>query len=66
MKIDDVLKLMQDVPDYQAFLTVDELDTSMHHLAARFPRVVELLPLGFSRQGSPITAMKIGSGARKG
>jgi hypothetical protein len=66
MKIDEILKLMQDVPDYQSFLTVDELNDSMHSLAKRYPQVVQLLPFGKSRQGTPIHAMKIGSGAKIG
>lgn len=66
MDVDDVLQMMQAVPDYQAFLTVDELDASARALAARFPEAVTLLPLGRSRQGSPITALRIGNGSRKG
>ncbi|MEM5773924.1 MAG: M14 family zinc carboxypeptidase, partial [Anaerolineaceae bacterium] len=66
MKYDQVIKLMQEVPDYQAFLTVDELNESMHRLAERFPSVVELIPLGESRGGTAIHAMKIGSGRKTG
>jgi hypothetical protein len=66
MKIDEILKIIQDVPDYQTFLTVDELNESMHLLASRFPQVVQIIPLGQSRQGTPIDAMKIGSGAKTG
>lgn len=66
MNIDKVLQLMHAVPDYQAFMTVDELDASSRALADRFPGVVTLLPLGHSRQGAPITALRIGNGARKG
>jgi hypothetical protein len=61
-----IFQLMRDVPDYQTFLTVDELDESMHRLAKQFPQIVTLLPLGKSRQGSPITAMKIGNGSKVG
>ena len=66
MNIHEVLQLMQDVPDYQAFLTVDELDESTRRLAERFPQTVELIPLGHSRMGSPIQAIKIGSGKKTG
>lgn len=66
MNYDQVFKLMQEVPDYQAFLTVDELNESMHRLAERYPSVVELIPLGESRGGTPIHAMKIGNGRKKG
>ena len=64
MNIEEVLKLMQEVPDYQTFLTVDELNESMFHLAKQYPDVVELLFLGNSRQGAEIHAMKIGSGRK--
>ncbi len=66
MNIDEVLTLMQDVPDYQTFLTVDELNASMHRLAGQYPQAVELLHIGQSRQGDPIHAMKIGSGRKTG
>lgn len=66
MNIDAIFELMQDVPDYKTFLTVDELDSSMHSLAKKYPGVVELLPLGKSRQGSLITAMKMGTGSKVG
>ncbi len=66
MNIDEVLALMQDVPDYQTFLTVDELNASMHQLASQYPQVVELIHIGHSRQGDPIHAMKIGSGRKTG
>jgi len=30
MRFDDVLTILNDVPDYQVFLTVDELKASTH------------------------------------
>ncbi len=65
MKLDDVLPILNDVPDYQVFLTVDELKESAHQLAASYPGVVRLLPLGHSRQGDPIEALKIGDGPKR-
>jgi len=64
MKLDDVLSILDDVPNYQAFLTVDELKASAHGLAKDHPRTVEVLPLGRSRQGDPIEALKIGDGPK--
>ncbi len=66
MDLNTVTKLMQDVPDYKTFLTVDELNESMHRLAERFPQSVELILTGHSKAGSPIHAMKIGSGRKTG
>jgi len=64
MKLDDVLEILDDVPDYNAFLTVDELNESTRQLAGRHPRTVELLPIGKSRQGEIIHAIQIGNGPK--
>ncbi len=66
MNYDQVSKLLQEVPEYKTFLTVDELNESMFRLAKRFSTAVELIPLGKSRGGTPIHAMKIGSGRKVG
>ncbi len=65
MKFDDVLSIIHDVPDYQVFLTVDELKGSTHQLANRHPDTVEILPIGHSRQGDPIEAIRMGNGPRQ-
>lgn len=64
MELKSILNVVDDVPDYGAFLTVDELNASTQKLAERYPGVVELLPLGQSRAGDPIEAVKIGTGSR--
>jgi hypothetical protein len=64
MKFDDVLNILNDVPDYQVFLTVDELKASGHQLANKHPNTVEVLPIGHSRQGDPVEAIKIGNGPK--
>ncbi len=65
MKFDKALTILNDVPDYQVFLTVDELKASTHQLANRYPNTVEVLPIGHSRRGDPIEAIKIGDGPRQ-
>ena len=65
MKFDNVLNILDNVPDYQVFLTVDELKASARQLADRYPSIVEALPVGHSRQGDPIEAIKIGNGPKK-
>jgi len=65
MRFDDVLTILNDVPDYQVFLTVDELKASTHQLANAHPNTVEVLPIGHSRQTDPIEAIKIGDGPRQ-
>jgi len=58
-------EILDSVPDYQVFLTVDELKASSHQLAAQYPDAVQVLEIGRSRQDDPIEALKIGDGARK-
>ena len=65
MEFDDVLDILNDVPDYQVFLTVDELNASTRQLANKHPNTVEVLPVGHSRQGDPIEAIKIGNGPKQ-
>ena len=65
MKLDDLLNIVSDVPDYKVFLTVDELKASARKLAGRYPNAVEILPVGSSRRGDPIEALKIGDGPKK-
>jgi len=57
--------ILEDVPDYEVFLTVDELRASAQALAQAHPDVVSLMPVGHSRSGDPIEALKIGGGAKK-
>jgi hypothetical protein len=64
MKFDDVLRILDDVPDYKAFLTVDELNESTLQFMGKYPEIAELLPIGKSRQGEIINAIKIGHGPK--
>jgi hypothetical protein len=59
-----IQSILAQVPDYQTFLTVDELQTSSRRLASQYPDVVEILSLGHSRQGDPIEALRVGNGAK--
>ena len=65
MEFDDILNILDDVPNYQVFFTVDELKASTRRLANRYPDTVEVRRIGHSRQGDPIEAIKIGDGPRK-
>ena len=65
MTIDDILSILDDVPDYQVFLTVDELKASTRQLANRHPNTVEVLSIGHSRRSDPIEALRIGNGSSK-
>jgi Zinc carboxypeptidase len=56
--------VVHQVPDYNAFLTVDELDESSRKLAEEFPDIVTLFEAGTSRAGHSILCMKIGDGPK--
>ncbi len=65
MESDSINALIRNVPDFQTFMTVDELNHSAQRLAERYPQAVQVLPLGESRRGDPIRALKIGNGPKK-
>lgn len=56
-------ELLASIPDYRAFLSVDELDRSSKTLAARYPECVAILEIGKTRMNRPLYALRIGSGA---
>jgi hypothetical protein len=64
MNLDEILHMLNDVPDYEDFLFVDELNASTHQLAASNPDLVELLTIGASRRGEAIEAIKLGDGPK--
>jgi hypothetical protein len=56
--------VVANVPDYKAFLTVDEMDESCRRLAKEFPDIVTVFEAGKSREGHSILCMKIGNGPK--
>jgi hypothetical protein len=64
MELKKIYKIIADIPEYQAFLTVDELNANTHQLTKKHPTIVEVIPLGKSRAGDPIEAVKIGNGTK--
>lgn len=58
-------RVMNGVPDYQAFKTVDELDEASARLASNYPNRVTLMEIGRSRDGAPIRCLRIGRGSRR-
>ncbi|MGD8565876.1 MAG: M14 family zinc carboxypeptidase [Candidatus Bathyarchaeota archaeon] len=57
-------KIIEDVPDYAQFYTVDELRKNSQQLAEKHPSKVKILKIGESRNGEVIEALKIGSGKK--
>jgi hypothetical protein len=58
----DLRAIAGDIPDYAAFLTVDELNASSHQLAADYPDLVSIRVLGQTRSGDPIELITIQGG----
>lgn len=56
--------LIAEVPDYKAFYTIDELNTSSDKLAHDNPDKVKLFNIGKSRKGEKIRALRIGKGKK--
>jgi len=56
-------EILNNVPDYTEFMTVDELDASSRDLAEKYKNV-ELIELGKTDSGRPILCLKIGNGKK--
>lgn len=54
--------IVSNMPDYENFLTVDELHQSLMTLEKQYPELISLTPLGKTEMGSPIYEFKIGEG----
>lgn len=56
--------VLAEVPDYQVFLTVDELNANSRALAEEHPEAVRVRDIGRSKNGDQILALTIGKGRR--
>ena len=59
-------QLLEAIPNYQEFLTVDEMDESSRKLAQAYPDSVELFEIGKTSKGRAILCLKIGNGSKNG
>lgn len=57
-------EILQQVPNYQEFLTPDELHESSVRLVEEFPQLAQLQVIGTSTDGRPIELLTIGRGSR--
>jgi len=57
-------RMLRNIPDYQAFLTVDELNAALLELEREHPEAVQVFEAGKSRNGRPILCAKVGSGSK--
>lgn len=56
--------LIETVPDYKRFYTVDELNERSLELAKKYPDKVKVYQAGSSRKGDPIYVLEIGKGSK--
>jgi len=62
LSIQVISKVVNEVPEYTEFMTVDELYESSFELARKHKDIVEILEIGTSRSKDPIYALRIGDG----
>ncbi len=60
----DLGEILQLIPDYHEFLTLEELHHSSIRLVAEFPQLAQLQVMGTSTEGRPIELLTIGRGKR--
>ena len=60
----DLERVLNQVPDYPVFYTVEEMNERSFQLARKHPDVVEITEAGKSKEGRPIYCLKIGSGSQ--
>jgi Zinc carboxypeptidase len=58
----DLKQIASDIPDYTAFMTIDELNASSHQLVADFPDLASIRVVGQTRRGDPIELLTIAGG----
>ena len=58
----DLLQIAADIPDFQEFLTVDELNASSHRLREQYPDLVSIREVGRTRNGDTIELLTIAGG----
>lgn len=61
MKVGVLDKLLEDIPDYQVFMTAEEMESSSRQLAEEYPEKVSLFEFGHTTNGKPLYCMKIGN-----
>jgi hypothetical protein len=61
----DLRKIAQEIPDYDRFLTIDELNASSHQLVADYPDLASIRVVGNTRAGDPIELLTIKGGEKQ-
>jgi len=63
MEFAALAELIAKVPNFSNYLSYEELEDNSRTLSHDYPSIVKLIEAGRSRNGKPITALKIGSGS---
>src|SRR4030042_6342951 len=58
----DFTRILENVPEFKRYMTVDELHQRSAELVNEHPDEVEIMDLGESAKGEPIECLKIGGG----
>lgn len=61
----DLRKIAQEIPDYDRFLTIDEMNASSHQLVADYPDLASIRVVGNTRAGDPIELLTIKGGEKQ-
>ncbi len=56
--------LLDRIPAYQQFFTLEELEQNSEKLAREYPEVVSLFPFGKTKNGLTLNCMRIGNGSK--
>lgn len=56
-------RILEKIPDYQMYPSLEELDRSSEDLAKEFPSTVKILDLGKTADGKKLTGLAVGSGS---
>ncbi|KYG90051.1 zinc carboxypeptidase [[Bacillus] sp. KCTC 13219] len=56
-------EIINNIPDYKEFLTVEEMDASSFKLAEEYPEIVSIFEMGKTRDNHPLHCLKIGNGS---
>ena len=55
--------IIERIPDYKEFLTVEEMDENSKQLAKEYPDIVDIFEMGRTREDHPLYCLKIGNGS---
>ncbi|MCC6803084.1 MAG: hypothetical protein IT319_09385 [Anaerolineae bacterium] len=61
----DLRQIANDIPEYDRFLTIDELNASSHRLVTDYPDLASIRVVGQTRRGDPVELLTIKGGEKQ-